>query len=217
MEANTDALRGRGPHYRLNLRQASAHEPIAALRNPVFTNCTLPVIIVADFLYNMGEFFAKVLTAVDLLSTMSLDDKVTLVLQTPMGLHMAAFHSLFLMPYSRYPAITASELGGKGCSDPRDGGTSSSRDGCEPAGDEDPVNRDSTTGCRTHRAVPWSIEPQQPHCFERTACPLRQLPNCLSFLTFLRLTSQKVVILISQPQRHYFIFHPFFIQLNNIK
>ncbi|GIL63223.1 hypothetical protein Vafri_17349 [Volvox africanus] len=161
---NTDALRGRGARYRLHMRSASAHEPTAALRNPVFTNCTLPLIIVADFPYNMGEFFAKVLTALDQLSSTVLDEKVTLALNTPMGLDLAPFHSLLMMSYSRYTPITAVELGSRGCSDTQ---LSSTGRNCEPAADEDDDSDSSRGGCRVHRAVPWSVEAAQPHCFQR--------------------------------------------------
>ncbi|GLI70965.1 hypothetical protein VaNZ11_016067 [Volvox africanus] len=162
---NTDALRGRGPRYRLHMRSASAHEPTAALRNPVFTNCTLPLVMVADFPYNMGEFFAKVLTALDQLSSTVLDDKVTLVLNTPMGLDLAPFHSLLMMSYSRYAPITAVELGSRGCSDERL--YDSEGRNCEPAADKDDDSGSSRGGCRVHRAVPWSVEASQPHCFQR--------------------------------------------------
>ncbi|GIM04622.1 hypothetical protein Vretimale_9168 [Volvox reticuliferus] len=164
--ANTDALRGRGPRYRLHMRPASAHEPTAALRNPVFTNCTLPLIIVADFPYNMGEFFAKVLTALDQLSSTAFDDKVTLALTTPMGLDLAPFHSLLMMSYSRYAPTTAVEMGSRGCGDKQL--TYNGRI-CEPTADEDGrgYRSSSRSGCRVNEAVPWSVEATQPHCFQR--------------------------------------------------
>ncbi|GLC52813.1 hypothetical protein PLESTB_000671400 [Pleodorina starrii] len=155
---NTDALKGRGPRYRLRLRPGSAFEPTAALREPVFSNCTLPLMIVADFPFNMGEFFAKVVSALDRLE---MDDRVTLVLQTPMVLGLAAFHSLLLMPYSRYPAITAGELGSTGCNDCIGGG------GGGGGGRSDPRVGGTQVGAGSRRAVPWSSEPVQPHCFRR--------------------------------------------------
>ncbi|KAG2485124.1 hypothetical protein HYH03_016111 [Edaphochlamys debaryana] len=139
LEANTDALAGHMDPYRLSLRPASSAEPTPALASPVFTNHTLPVIIVCDFPYNLGEFFAKTVSAVDQLG---LDTRITLAVLTPQGLGLAPFHSFLLMPYSRYPIITANDLGARGSWD-------------EQAGRE--------------RPVPWSPEPSQPHCFERLA------------------------------------------------
>ncbi|KAG2485125.1 hypothetical protein HYH03_016112 [Edaphochlamys debaryana] len=142
LDANADALKGSMPPHRLHLRPASSAEPTPALAHPAFSNATLPVVFACEFPYNMGEFFLR---TVQDLEALQLDDRVTLVVQLPLGLGLAPFHRFLTLPYSRFPAIASWELGSPGCADPGGAGG----------------------GGGAERPVPWSPEPSQPHCFER--------------------------------------------------
>ncbi|KAG2425033.1 hypothetical protein HYH02_015084 [Chlamydomonas schloesseri] len=183
LEANTDALRGRQPKYHLQFRAASAHEPTPALRHPSFSNCTLPVVLAPEFPFNMGEFFARAVSAVH---DLELDPRVTLVMLTPQSLGLAPFHSLLLQPYSKYPLITSAALGARGCPldmgpDPGGGGGGS---GSDPARqrqrrvdheeeDDSKWSGEGDGGEEEEEAVPaerpvaWSPDASQPHCFKR--------------------------------------------------
>ncbi|KAG2422939.1 hypothetical protein HXX76_015690 [Chlamydomonas incerta] len=163
LEANTDALRGRQPKYHLQFRTASAHEPTPALRHPSFSACTLPVVLAPEFPFNMGEFFARAVAAVH---SLALDPRVTLVLLTPQSLGLAPFHSLLMQPYSKYPLITSADLGARGC--PQEERKQRRRADNE---EEDMDWEDGESGdaeaVPADRAVAWSPDASQPHCFKR--------------------------------------------------
>ncbi len=65
-------LRGLHPQdaYTLLLRPATRREPSPALQRPppaAFNRCTLPVVLMADWPFNFGEFFANAASAADLI------------------------------------------------------------------------------------------------------------------------------------------------------
>ncbi|PNW84369.1 hypothetical protein CHLRE_04g233202v5 [Chlamydomonas reinhardtii] len=164
LEANTDALRGRQPKYHLQFRAASAHEPTAALRNPSFSNCTLPVLLAPEFPFNMGEFFARAVSAVH---GLALDPRVTLVLLTPQSLGLAPFHSLLMQPYSKYPLITSADLGARGCPVGQERGGRRRVDNEEEDTDWQDVEAGEADTVPAEQAVAWSPDESQPHCFKR--------------------------------------------------
>lgn len=59
--SNSDALYGQQPWFRLTFRRPSALEP-PELRQPVFSNCTTPLVLMHDWAFNVGEFLAEALT-----------------------------------------------------------------------------------------------------------------------------------------------------------
>ncbi|KAG2454868.1 hypothetical protein HYH02_000699 [Chlamydomonas schloesseri] len=102
------------PDFQVKVRPASKVEPTPPLRHPIWSNCTLPVVLLSDYPYNMKSFMVRVVSDVDsMLRVKGLvpDRKATLVLATPSGLALEAWHSGLLAPYSRRPLISLAELG----------------------------------------------------------------------------------------------------------
>ncbi|PNW84587.1 hypothetical protein CHLRE_03g150200v5 [Chlamydomonas reinhardtii] len=109
-----DALAGYMPDFLVKMRPASKVEPTPPLRHPTWSNCTLPMILLSDYPYNMKSFMVRVVSDVDsLLRVKGLvpDRKATLVLATPSGLDLEPWHAGLLAPYSRRPVISLAELG----------------------------------------------------------------------------------------------------------
>ncbi len=59
--SNSDALYGQQPWFRLTFRRPTALEP-PELRQPIFSNCTTPLVLMHDWAFNVGEFLAEALT-----------------------------------------------------------------------------------------------------------------------------------------------------------
>ncbi|GLC45732.1 hypothetical protein PLESTM_001772100 [Pleodorina starrii] len=87
--------------------EASPH-----LKHRAFSKCTMPVIMITDWPYNMHEVFAQLASVADVFFRQKgmIDDLATLVLATPDGLGLTSFHHVLLSPYSRYPLISLDEL-----------------------------------------------------------------------------------------------------------
>ncbi len=47
-----DALADPAPDFQVRVRPASKLEPTSALRHPSFSACTLPVVLITDYVYN---------------------------------------------------------------------------------------------------------------------------------------------------------------------
>ncbi|KAG2493463.1 hypothetical protein HYH03_008280 [Edaphochlamys debaryana] len=112
-----DALAGWQPDFSIRIRPASKVEPTPALRHPVWSNCTLPVIVYSDYLYNYKMFMTHVLPGVDDLFRVKQafkDGTATIALATPAGLALEPYHALTLSAYSRRPVVPLSELGRRG-------------------------------------------------------------------------------------------------------
>ncbi|GFR42003.1 hypothetical protein Agub_g2817, partial [Astrephomene gubernaculifera] len=143
-----DALGGWQPDFQVMIRPVSKVEPTPPLRHPNWSNCTLPVIIMGDFLYNYKTFVTKVLTDVDSMfriKGLAPDYDATLVLATPSGLALEPYHAALLSPYSRRPLITLAELGRRGLEG---------------------------------RPAQWATEGVRVHCFSKVlACKLDQREN----------------------------------------
>ncbi|KAG2493494.1 hypothetical protein HYH03_008310 [Edaphochlamys debaryana] len=106
--ANSDALVGHMRKHFIPTRRASRLESNPALVNPVFSNCTLPVFILQDWPYNMGEVLARLAAMVDVLFEQQglADHRATLVLATPMGLGLTPYHLAFLEPHSLHAVVS---------------------------------------------------------------------------------------------------------------
>ncbi|GLC45731.1 hypothetical protein PLESTF_000598700 [Pleodorina starrii] len=110
--ANSDALVGHQPTNYVQIRSASRMEASPHLQHRAFSKCTMPVIMITDWPYNMGEVFAQLASVADVFFRQKgmIDDLATLVLATPDGLGLTSFHHVLLSPYSRYPLISLDEL-----------------------------------------------------------------------------------------------------------
>ncbi|GFR42899.1 hypothetical protein Agub_g3893 [Astrephomene gubernaculifera] len=110
--ANSDALVGHQRNYFIPIRAASRLEATSQLQQPVFSSCTLPVILETDWPYNMGEVFAQLAAIADVYFRQKkmLDDSATIVVSTPLGLASTSYHHVLLSPYSRYPPVSFDEL-----------------------------------------------------------------------------------------------------------
>ena len=60
-----DALAGYMPDFLVKMRPASKVEPTPPLRHPTWSNCTLPMILLSDYPYNMKSFMVRVVSDVD--------------------------------------------------------------------------------------------------------------------------------------------------------
>ncbi|KAG2498014.1 hypothetical protein HYH03_004272 [Edaphochlamys debaryana] len=113
MRFNSDVLVGGQPDHFLHIRRASRLESNPLLHNPVFSNCTLPVIFTTHWPYNFGEVVARLVGNLDvfLRKKPMADNRVTLVLATPLGLGLLPFHDALLAPFSaRGPPVALGEL-----------------------------------------------------------------------------------------------------------
>ncbi|KXZ45390.1 hypothetical protein GPECTOR_55g296 [Gonium pectorale] len=110
--ANSDALVGHQPNSYVPIRPASRLEGSPHLRSPVFSPCVLPVVMITDWPYNMGEVMAQLAPIADVYFRQKgmIDDLATLVLATPNGLGMTPFQHVLLQPYSRHPSMSLAEL-----------------------------------------------------------------------------------------------------------
>eukprot|EP00198_Chlamydomonas_reinhardtii_P006225 XP_001695561.1 predicted protein [Chlamydomonas reinhardtii] len=108
-----DALAGYMPDFLVKMRPASKVEPTPPLRHPTWSNCTLPMILLSDYPYNMKSFMVRVVSDVDsLLRVKGLvpDRKATLVLATPSGLDLEPWHAGLLAPFAEgQPAAWSGE------------------------------------------------------------------------------------------------------------
>ncbi|KAG2494123.1 hypothetical protein HYH03_007761 [Edaphochlamys debaryana] len=112
-KSNSDSFRGTRAAYKPFLRRAAAAflEP-PPLRNPVFSKCTAPLVLMGDWHYNCGEFFAETLSMVHkatLVNGMGTD--LTLVVGIPESLTLTTYHRVMLMPYTKYGITTVAEIG----------------------------------------------------------------------------------------------------------
>ncbi|GIL43491.1 hypothetical protein Vafri_954 [Volvox africanus] len=110
--SNSDALIGHQPSSFIPIRPASRMEASPHLQRPAFSKCTMPVIMITDWPYNMGEVFAQLATVADVYFRQKgmIDKFATLVLATPEDLGATTFHHVLLSPYSIYPLISFGEL-----------------------------------------------------------------------------------------------------------
>ncbi|GIL72502.1 hypothetical protein Vretifemale_2863 [Volvox reticuliferus] len=103
------------------IRPATRMEASPHLQRPVFSVCTLPVIMTTDWPYNMWEVFAQLASIADVYFRQKgmIDKLATLVLATPDDLGTTAFHHVLLSPYSKYPIISFGELSSRPFRDQR--------------------------------------------------------------------------------------------------
>ncbi|GLI66664.1 hypothetical protein VaNZ11_010594 [Volvox africanus] len=122
---NTDAIVGNQEAYTLTLRPASRLDAALDLhhpqqqqqqqqqRGPAFSRCTVPAVLLADWPFNFGEFFANGASTADLLFRrlkMLPDRDVTLALALPAGLSLMTFHQALLGHLSVRPLTTLERI-----------------------------------------------------------------------------------------------------------
>ncbi|GIM10799.1 hypothetical protein Vretimale_14379 [Volvox reticuliferus] len=119
---NSDAIVGNQDAYTLTLRPASRLEAALELQQqqqqqqqqgPVFSRCTVPAVLLADWPFNFGEFFSNGASTADLLfRTLKMvpDRDVTLALALPAGLNVMSFHQALLGHLSVRPITTLERM-----------------------------------------------------------------------------------------------------------
>ncbi|PNW86321.1 hypothetical protein CHLRE_02g081850v5 [Chlamydomonas reinhardtii] len=112
-KTNSDAFRGQQPYYSPFLRRAGPAElEPPELQDPVFSACTVPLVVMSDWAFNVGEFLAEVMPMVHKsIFELGLDPNVSLVYAVPHGLALTTFHRVLLQPYSRYGVTSLAEIG----------------------------------------------------------------------------------------------------------
>ncbi|KXZ49859.1 hypothetical protein GPECTOR_19g310 [Gonium pectorale] len=168
---NSDAIVGNQVDYSLRLRRASRAEARGfdpgspgspgPGSGPSFSRCTLPVLLLADWPYNFGEFFANGATAADhLLRRLRMlpDRSATLVLVTPSGLGLLPFQRALLAHLSSRPLVSLDELAAEA-------------EAAEAAAT-------AAGGAHAPRRVGWSAEGVPVSCFERVVvCKVEGSPQ----------------------------------------
>ncbi|GLC39349.1 hypothetical protein PLESTB_000894600 [Pleodorina starrii] len=120
---NSDAIVGNQDAATLHIRPATRLESHPALQQqqqhhhhhhaPAFSRCTLPVLLLADWPFNFGEFFANGASTADLWFRVQrrLPGKdVTLALALPAGLSPSPFHQALLGHLSSRPVTSLERM-----------------------------------------------------------------------------------------------------------
>ncbi|GIL67099.1 hypothetical protein Vafri_20541, partial [Volvox africanus] len=119
---NTDAIVGNQEAYVLTLRPASRLDAALNLQHPqqqqqqqgpAFSRCTVPAVLLTDWPFNFGEFFANGASTADLLFRklkMLPERDVTLALALPAGLSLMTFHQALLGHLSVRPVTTLERI-----------------------------------------------------------------------------------------------------------
>lgn len=101
----------RMPRHIFVSRPRSAVEPTPQLEHPVFSNCTVPIIMYPFWLYNIAEFFLSTATKVLSWSKAGIiDGNATLVLSTPAFTALHPYHRILLAPYTKHKVAAFGDL-----------------------------------------------------------------------------------------------------------
>lgn len=91
------------------MRPATSGEETAELQHPVFSKCTVPVVVYSSYLYMYGQILTRVLPVFNAMLENGQMEGVTLVFAT-LGLRLKQFHYDLMSHLSNYSLTTLSHL-----------------------------------------------------------------------------------------------------------